>query len=73
MKKLDLQPSLNSIERLRKAMREHATYNRFYATFNEFKAKIDDFFTEKIPMIGDLLRKRINDNFQTIRPVFLQV
>jgi hypothetical protein len=54
-------------------MREHTTYNRYYATFNEFKAKIDDFFTEKIPIIGDLLRKRINDNFQTIQPVFLQV
>jgi len=66
-------PNLNSIERLWKVMREHTTYNRYYATFNEFKAKIDDFFTEKIPIIGDLLRKRINDNFQTIKPEFLQV
>lgn len=66
-------PNLNAIERLWKIAREHVTYNRYYPTFNEFKEKIDDFFTEKIPQIGDILRRRINDNFQIIEPVFLQV
>jgi transposase len=66
-------PNLNPIERLWKVMRQHTTYNRYYPTFKEFKTKIDDFFTEKIPTIGDVLSKRINDNFQIIQPVFLQV
>jgi transposase len=59
-------PNLNPIERLWKIMRERKTYNKCYENFAEFGAAIRRFFFEDIPKMGQILRKRINDNFQLI-------
>jgi len=59
-------PNLNPIERLWKVMREKKTYNKCYENFKVFTTAIHDFFFEDIPKTTDLLKKRINDNFQTI-------
>lgn len=59
-------PNLNPIERLWKIMREKKTYNKCYENFAEFGAAIRQFFFEDIPRIGEVLKKRINDNFQLI-------
>ncbi|NIU88066.1 MAG: IS630 family transposase, partial [Nitrosopumilaceae archaeon] len=58
-------PNLNSIERLWKIMHENVTYNKYYAKFSEFKGAIFSFF-EKISDMKDILKSRINDNFQTL-------
>ncbi|MFT5452837.1 MAG: hypothetical protein ACI9N9_002335, partial [Enterobacterales bacterium] len=34
----------------------------------EFRDKIDEFFSETLPKIGDILGSRINDNFQVLKP-----
>jgi transposase len=60
-------PNLNAIERLWKVMRELKTYNRCYGSFAEFTEAIRNFFFEDIPKIGDILKKRINDQFQRIK------
>ena len=59
-------PNLNPIERLWKVIREYICYNRYYESFSEFKIAIHCFLFEKIPKIKNLLKKRINDNFQKI-------
>ncbi len=59
-------PNLNAIERLWKVMRECVTYNTLYSKFNEFTEKIRDFFNTGVINLKDMLKKRINDNFQTI-------
>lgn len=59
-------PNLNPIERLWKVMRERITYNRIYPKFVDFTEKIRDFFANEIIRLNDLLKKRINDQFQKI-------
>ena len=59
-------PNLNPVERLWKVLREHTCYNRYYENFSEFKIAIRNFLFEKIPKMKNLLKKRINDNFQKI-------
>lgn len=59
-------PNLNPTERLWKVLREHVCYNRYYETFSEFKSATRCFLFEKIPKMKNLLKKRINDNFQRI-------
>jgi transposase len=59
-------PNLNPIERLWKIMREKKTYNKCYENFAEFGEAIRQFFFEDIPEMGNILKKRINDNFQLI-------
>jgi transposase len=59
-------PNLNAIERLWKVMRECTTYNKLYQRFNDFTEKIRDFFTTGVVNLKDVLKKRINDNFQKI-------
>lgn len=59
-------PNLNAIERLWKVMRENVTYNKFYEKFAEFELAVRDFFTEKIPVLMDKLKARINDKFQVM-------
>jgi len=59
-------PNLNPIERLWKVMNEHVRNNKYFATAKEFRDKIDEFFSETLPTIGDILESRINDNFQVL-------
>ena len=59
-------PNLNPIERLWKVMNEHVRNNKYFATAKEFKNKIDEFFSQTLPKIGDILASRINDNFQVL-------
>lgn len=58
-------PNLNPIERLWKVMNEHARNNKYFATAKEFRQSINEFFDETLPLIGNALTSRINDNFQT--------
>lgn len=60
-------PNLNPIERLWKVMNEHVRNNKYFATAKEFRDKIDEFFSETLPTIGDVLKTRINDNFQVLK------
>lgn len=48
-------PNLNPIERLWKVMNEHVRNNKYFATAKEFRDKIDEFFSETLPTIGDIL------------------
>jgi len=59
-------PNLNPIERLWKVMNEHVRNNKYFATVKEFRDKIDEFFSQTLPKIGDVLESRINDNFQVL-------
>ncbi len=59
-------PNLNPIERLWKVMNEHVRNNMFFKTSSEFREKIHAFFNETLPVIGDSLVTRINDNFQKL-------
>jgi transposase len=59
-------PNLNAIERLWRVMREHTTYNKIYPRFCDFTEKIRDFFVTGVVHLKDILKKRINDNFQII-------
>jgi len=59
-------PNLNAIERLWKVMRECTTYNKIYPKFIDFTEKIRDFFTTGVVNLKDVLKNRINDNFQKI-------
>lgn len=61
-------PNLNPIERLWKVMNEHVRNNQYFSSAKEFRDKIDDFFQNTLPEIGDFLTSRINDNFQVLNP-----
>ena len=60
-------PNLNPIERLWKVFRETALYNRYFDTCWDFFASVREFFADKVHRMKGLLRRRINDNFQTIK------
>ncbi len=45
-------------------MRETVTYNKFYDKFTEFELEVRKFFKDKIPILRDKLKTRINDTFQ---------
>jgi transposase len=60
-------PNLNPIERLWKVFRETTLYNRFFPTCREFFEVVRGFFADKVHRIKPLLRRRISDNFQTIK------
>ena len=62
-------PNLNPIERLWKVMNELSRNNQVFKTFNEFKEKIRTFFSDTWDTIADDFRTRINDNFQSLKPV----
>jgi len=62
-------PNLNSIERLWKVMNEEERDNVFFSSAKMFRDAINNFFDVKLPKIAQSLRERINDNFQTIKPV----
>jgi transposase len=62
-------PNLNPIERVWKVMNEKVRNNVFFASAKEFRETISNFFEHEINKIAPFLRGRINDNFQTIKPV----
>lgn len=62
-------PNLNPIERLWKVMNENVRNNVFFKSAKHFKESICEFFDKTISEIAHSLRGRINDNFQTIKPV----
>lgn len=62
-------PNLNSIERLWKVMNEEARNNVFFSSSKMFRDAINGFFDVTLPKIAHSLQGRINDNFQTIKPV----
>ena len=62
-------PNLNPIERLWKVMNELSRNNLVFKTFNEFREKVRAFFIDTWDVISDDFRTRINDNFQTLKPV----
>ena len=62
-------PNLNPIERLWKVMNELSRNNQVFKTFNEFKERIRTFFSDTWDTIADDFRTRINDNFQSLKPV----
>lgn len=62
-------PNLNPIERLWKVMNENVRNNVFFKSAKDFKCSICNFFDKTISEIAPSLRGRINDNFQTIKPV----
>lgn len=63
-------PNLNPIERLWKVMNEEVRNNVFFTSAKLFRDAIAEFFESKILKLAPLLRGRINDNFQTIKPAF---
>jgi len=46
-------------------MNEHVRNNKYFATAKEFRNKIDEFFSQTLLKIGDILESRIN-NFQLL-------
>lgn len=62
-------PNLNPIERLWKVMNENVRNNVFFKSAKNFNESICEFFDKTIAEIAHSLRGRINDNFQTIKPV----
>jgi transposase len=61
--------NLNLIERLLKVMNESSRNNQVFKTFKEFKEKIHGLFNDTWGKISDNFRTRINDDFQTLKPV----
>ncbi len=59
-------PNLNPIERLWKIMHEYVRNNKYFESAKEFRASINEFFESTIPEIKEVLRNRINSNFQII-------
>lgn len=62
-------PNLNPIERLWKIMNEQVRNNVFFRSAKAFRKSISDFFDDTILKMSMVLRDRINDDFQTIKPV----
>jgi transposase len=62
-------PNLNPIERLWKVMNEVSRNNQVFKTFQDFKETIRLFFSQTWKTIADAFRSRINDNFQSLKPV----
>jgi len=61
-------PNLNPIERLWKVMNEAVRNNRYFTNTSEFRAEINRFFSDILPDIAGALSRRINDNFQVLKP-----
>lgn len=62
-------PNLNPIERLWKVMNELSRNNQVFKNFNEFTEKIRTFFSETWDIVSEEFRARINDNFQSLKPL----
>lgn len=62
-------PNLNPIERLWKVMNERVRNNVCFKSAQDFREAISEFFSEKLPILKDVLVTRINDNFQVLQSV----
>jgi transposase len=62
-------PNLNPIERVWKVMNEYTRNNHFFKSAKDFRQEILNFFSSTWPQISEKMRNRINDNFQTLKPV----
>jgi len=62
-------PNLNPIERVWKVMNEYTRNNYVFKSAKDFREKILNFFNSTWPQISEHMRDRVNDNFQTIKPV----
>ena len=62
-------PNLNPIERLWKIMNEFCRNNICFNQAKKFRETIMNFFIITWPKITDVMKKRINDKFQTIKSV----
>lgn len=60
-------PNLNPIERLWKVFREITLYNKYFATCSDFFAEVRSFFADNVHRLRQLLKQRINDDFQIIQ------
>lgn len=60
-------PNLNPIERLWKLFRETVLYNKYFDKCWDFFVAVRGFFADKVHKIQQVLRRRINDNFQIIK------
>jgi transposase len=60
-------PNLNAVERVWKVMNEYVRNNRFFSRPEEFREAISGFFTNTWKDIADIMRGRINDNFQVLQ------
>jgi hypothetical protein len=56
------------MERLWKVMHEYARNNRYFSRAKKFRQHIRHFFNVPLPDIADTLNKRINDDFEVLRP-----
>jgi len=66
---LPYSPNLNTIERLWKTMNEFCRNNTYFNQAKEFREIIMNFLIITWPKIADVMRKRINDKFQTIKSI----
>lgn len=62
-------PNLNPIERLWKVMNEQVRNNVLFESARTFREAIANFLSDTVLKIKHILRARINDNFQVLRPV----
>ena len=62
-------PNLNPVERVWKVMNEYVRNNRVFTSAQEFRREIMAFFNTTWPQISNVMRNRINDNFQTLKSV----
>lgn len=65
-------PNLNPIERLWKFMNEQVINNKYYEKFTDFKGSIFNFLetlSDPPKNIYTVLKKRITDNFQMLKPL----
>lgn len=65
-------PNLNPIERLWKIMRQNVHYNTYHEKFIDFCQSTRSFFDEKIPLMKEKIKGRINDKFQILSPNLLE-
>lgn len=61
-------PNLNPIERLWKVMNEQVRNNVLFESVGQFREAITNFLDKTVCDIKHVLRNRINDNFQILRP-----
>ena len=62
-------PNLNPIERVWKVMNEKVRNNKVFQSFTDFKTQLHTFFDSTCVSVASDLTNRINDNFQTLKPV----
>jgi transposase len=59
-------PNLNPIERLWKVMNECVRNNQVFSSPKSFRHALIQFFEHQLPLMTQILKARLNDNFQTL-------